>query len=108
MRGLRIFGETSDENVGQVKIADAAGGAARGTCVEVPDEGPIADVKEGDADAVPFSCGGLDSRSVTLGLFKDVLWIYGDLLRFEDAEELAADEQTVMGPAHWRSGVLRW
>lgn len=49
--------------------------------------------------AVPI--GGAVARAfgVALGLFEDVLWVNGDFFGFDDSQELAFDEERVIGRA---------
>ena len=65
----------------------------------MPDELAIAGVKEGNFEAVPIATSFKDAASVAFGLFEDVLRVDGDFLGFNDAEEFAADEQSVIGRA---------
>src|SRR5438034_2276853 len=82
-----------------MKITEGARNPFLRPNVKMPDELAIAGVKEGNFEAVPIATSFKDAASVAFGLFEDVLRVDGDFLGFNDAEEFAADEQSVIGRA---------
>ena len=63
----------------------------------MPDNFTVGRVEERHAVAIPVAWSLERALRVTIGLLQHVLRVYRDLLGFDDAEQLPADEQTVVG-----------
>lgn len=97
--GGKVSGEAFGECAGGVEAFEFAGdGEFVADVVEV-DRLAVGRVEEGGAEAAEVESGVVDAFGVTLGLREDALRADGEFFGFDDAEEVAIYEESVVGGA---------